>query len=264
MFNKIFRKVASGHLGSVADASKIILTVGPGGSYFTPSKDNPIWRDIPTALDAKINASEIEPRQVALGRNNAWVCLWADHTISYSLGTEYSDLADRLQRYMQTNDRVAFVALDPYDNDSWFLVDCDGLISWAFRNMKYNEISGIQEMAGDYMQRRARKTGATFSYTNTSGAGTKRVDITPQTVHDKHDSGSSKILPGPLSDQWLAMRRRLPPVQWRRNNVIASSAAAVSTATACGLMGMKMRPALAVGGIAGVVTLALTSTDLIA
>jgi hypothetical protein len=87
------------------------------------------------------------------------------------------------------------------------------------------------------------------------------IDITPQTHHDKRQDILSKSLPEPLSNQWLATRTQISAIQFSRHNIIASSAVAASTAAVGGLQGMKWRSALALGGIAGAVTLAFTSNN---
>jgi hypothetical protein len=73
---------------------------------------------------------------VALGRARHGVALWTDGIFSYNLGAHYPDLADVLKERVTAKAEIAFIALNPYDDDSWFMVDCNGFCSCSFKDMK--------------------------------------------------------------------------------------------------------------------------------
>ncbi|KAK8055001.1 hypothetical protein PG993_000228 [Apiospora rasikravindrae] len=188
LWDAIFYK---GHLATDQDAQHLNIALGPHGSYYCATKDEPIWRDIPADLQASIAESAAsasnrkKPWQVALGIHDTWVCIWSDHSHSHNLGSHYPRLAANLDQKMQqerkgldedddsSSSRVAFVALNPWRTDSWLMADCDGLIVWenAPADTDRVEAEAVRDAARDYMQRRARQTGAQFTTSFAFGDG---------------------------------------------------------------------------------------------
>jgi hypothetical protein len=169
---RLWTRIWNKNTASLEDLRHINLTLGPGGSYFTTTKDGPVYRDIPTKLHEQIEtAKDRRPRQVALGRHESFVCLWDDDTISYSVNLAYSGLAQKLQDYMDSNGKPpAFVALNPYDTDSWFLADASGQCAWSLHGMTKSAIDSIRDTALAYLQRRAREDGTSFVERSETGA----------------------------------------------------------------------------------------------
>ncbi|KAK6863722.1 hypothetical protein PG995_000250 [Apiospora arundinis] len=210
---------------SARDVDQLNITFGPHGSYYCVTKGEPIWRDIPATLQTTIaqeSSPNKRPRQVALGVHDTWICLWSDFSHSYDLGSHYPLLAAKLDGNNNNTDdsRIAFVALNPWQADSWLLTDCEGLITWenapAAGADNRAKVEDVRILARDYMQRRARRTGATFT-TSFSYDGREPLvtHITPQTRHDdalSYDSMSSRL---------QLLRDRIPPPLLRADYALA-------------------------------------------
>jgi hypothetical protein len=261
-YKKLFEKISSNHSSSLKDLSCINLTLGPNGSYFTRTKDAALWRDLPPDLEKEIEVEQnkgVSPRQVALGRNNSYVCLWSNDRWSYRLAGNFKDLIAKFNYYKKTDEKIAFVALDPYETDSWFLVDWDGVVSMSFRNMRYDNIDRIQEIALGYMQRRARKTGQTFTNQFTRGSNLKHLftnrlsanegqilTITPDSNYDVPAPSLKMRLLDPLSNIRSATSTQ---PKWRQP-FMAAGAVGLSTGAICRCYGLP----LASAAISGVIT----------
>jgi len=230
----------------------INLTLGPNGSYFTPTKSTPLYRDIPNDLHEQIQSSPKQPRQVALGRHKSWVCLWDDDSISWSVDLNYENLTKRLQEFIDRDHKVAFVALNPFDNYSWFLVDSRGQCGWSLKSLGDKEVATIQQLAQSYLQYRARADGTTFTETVTIGDKKTSTIISPSTYFDKTSSTPSAQFRKNVS----TLGQRLPTGQ-RRQQAIAVGATSFITASTCKLMGLGLRPSLISGGVSGATVLAV-------
>ncbi|KAK8021703.1 hypothetical protein PG990_006841 [Apiospora arundinis] len=240
---------------SARDVDHLNITFGPHGSYYCVTKGEPIWRDIPATLQTTIaqeSSPTKRPRQVALGVHDTWICLWSDYSHSFDLGSHYQLLATKLDGNNNTDDsRIAFVALNPWQADSWLLADCGGLITWENAPAGADnraKVEDVRILARDYMQRRARRTGATFTTSfSYDGREPQVTQITPQTRHDdalSYDSMSSRL---------QLLRDRIPPPLLRADHALAGGAVVASTAMVCRLAGARVGTALNVGMMTGCV-----------
>ncbi|TVY56722.1 hypothetical protein LSUE1_G009783 [Lachnellula suecica] len=265
VYCRVFNKISEEHSSSVKSLSHLNLTFGPFGAYFCVHKDGFFSRDIPESLVFKLESVKVKPRQVALGRGQAWVALWTDGTFSYNLGTNYPDLAERLHERFTTKAEIAFIALNPYDDDSWFMVDCNGFCSWSFKNMTKDQVSEISRVTLGYLQRRSRRTGESFTNVRTVGNKSISTQVTPETSFD--DPAKSFVQRAlKFGDMQfnigLQYRTRLPQELIRRPDVIAGFATGVSTTVFSRALGIKTKSALTIGIVAGTVTFAVVSKGL--
>lgn len=248
---------------SLEDLQKINLTLGPKGSYFTTTKDGPVYRDIPTQLHEKIQSEAVKavkPRQVSLGQHDSYICLWDDETISYSLNLAYTGLASKIQEYIDNDSKPpVFVAMNPYDNNSWFLVGEDGQCAWHLENMENGAIEDIQETVLNYLQRRAREDGTSFTETTTLNGTESSLHVTPLTNFDKSSGVLSspimKALPQPMSKLLMKLREPIVDGRGKRNGVVFGLAS-FNLGIACRNRGVSWRTTIFAGGAAGIVTLA--------
>jgi hypothetical protein len=261
VYERLWSKISAKNTSSLEDLRQINLTLGPGGSYFTTSKNGAVYRDIPTKLHDQIQeaASQKQPRQVSLGRHDSFVCLWDDDTISYSVNLAYSGLAEKLQGYIdQGSELPAFVALNPYDTDSWFLVESSGQCFWSLEGMGKGGVNAIREITLAYLQRRARVDGTSFTEITTSGNSKISTRVTPETTFDRASElqmGSwLNRFPEPIPRMMAMVREPLMGGRGRRNTVIFGCAS-VNIAVACKIRGMGLKSSMIAGGVAGAVTL---------
>lgn len=263
MESRLFDKISAKYGGSLAGLQKINLVLGPKGSYFTTTKDGPLYRDIPTQLDGKIKSQallNIKPRQVSLGQHESYICLWDNSTISYSLNLSYPGLAEKMQKYIDEQWKPpAFVAMNPYDAYSWFLVDADGQCAWHLQNMDKSAIKRIRKAALNYLQRRAREDGTSFTETTTFNGKETSLNVTPLTNFDEpyalNLTRMAEHLPEPISRFATMVREPLLSEKGKRNAVVFGCAS-VNIAVACRIRGMDLRSSLIAGGVAGAATLA--------
>lgn len=240
---------------SIEFISHVNLTFGPQGSYFCTLKDGGyFYRDIPSTLVSKIESASSRPRQVALGRHSAWVVIWEDNTFSYDLGAHYPDLVQMLKQY----EKIAFVALNPYDDDSHFLVNCDGQTSFTFEGLTNEQAETIREHTLGYLQRRSRRLGKEFNRTQTREGIETKIKITPQTNWDQPATAISqpaKYLSEVRNNLGVENRLRVPQ-RIRETDVVAGCTAGISTALMSKLYGLRVGKALNVGLTAGAFTFA--------
>ncbi|RDI87603.1 hypothetical protein Vi05172_g2196 [Venturia inaequalis] len=263
MDSRLFNKISAKHAASLEDLQRINLVLGPKGSYFTTTKDGPVYRDIPTQLHEKIRSQaliDVKPRQVSLGQHDSYICLWDDSTISYSLNLSYTGLAEKMQEYIDKKlIPPAYVAMNPYDSYSWFLVGADGQCAWQLQNMDASAIKGIQKAALNYLQRRAREDGSSFTETMSFNGKETSWRVTPQTNLDKsyamNRTGLAEKLPEPVSQLVAIVRTPLVGERGRRNAIVFGCAS-VNIALACKTRGMEWRSSLLAGGFAGAATVA--------
>lgn len=250
-YRKLFNQIDSEHKTSLSDLSHINLTLGPNGSYFTKTRDGAIWRDLPSGLEKEIEENQKEgvaPQQVALGRKGSYICLWSNDRWSYHLNGNFDGLIARFNRYKESGDVLAFAALDPHETDNWMLVDADGLIHHSLHNMSRENIDKIQELALGYMQRRARKTGLTFTNQfTTTWKGPQTIKVTPDT---NYDEAIPKTFPRTMPEfsERLRSEMRSRPV-WQTTLL---SAGVVGLSSGLVLRLFKLPPAA--GAYAGVFT----------
>lgn len=98
---------------------------------------------------------------------------------------QISDSDSRSDSDEKVSSKPAFIALNPYDDESWFLLDRDGFCSWSFNNMKQEQADPIRKIMLGYEQRRAKRTGSTFTKVFTRGGNDTKVLVTPQTKWDE-------------------------------------------------------------------------------
>ncbi|KAK8127093.1 uncharacterized protein PG998_002852 [Apiospora kogelbergensis] len=229
---------------SAGDAARLNITFGPHGSYYCLSSPPPTKK----------------PRQVALGIHDTWICLWSDYSHSYHLGSHYPLLAAQLDQTKNTSDesagesdRIAFVALNPWQADAWLMVDCKGMVTWENAPAGSNNRAGVENvrtLARDYMQRRARRTGATFTTSFSYGdREALAMNITP---HTRHDDGSLPVAAS-VSNRLRLLRDIIPPPLLSTTYAINGGAVVGSTAVVCRLAGFKLGKAVSTGFMAGCV-----------
>jgi hypothetical protein len=201
---------------------------------------------------------------VALGPGKALVPLRTDGTFSYNLGAHYPDLADALNERIRAKAKIAFIALNPYDDDSWFMVDCNGFCSWNFKNMKQDQVDEIRRLTLSYIQRRSRRTG--YPYTNvwTSGKKTVSTRVTPETSYDEPTKSmfqrAQKFADFSIQTGYensIGLPRGL-----KRPDMVAGYAAGVSTTMLFRALGLKLGSALNLGVAASAITFTVVSRSL--
>ncbi|KAJ4390730.1 hypothetical protein N0V93_004328 [Gnomoniopsis smithogilvyi] len=258
---QLTQKFGTQHLFPLDDQSRANFTLGPRGSYFVVTRDGPHWHNLPEDLAAEIETAKRTPFHVALGVDQTWVCIWEDHTFSWNLRNKYSGLAAKLQAYANIKDTVALVALAPYDDrNSWIMVDCDGVILYSINGPTNQELHQIHSLTVRYMQGQARRTGQTISNMHTWGRGNSaKKEITPYTNFDKPEPLLLRRLL-PFSQQLQEMKRHVP-YRLRQQDVVVSTAVGCSMAIYCRIFGVKARPALAAGALAGLVTFGAVSQN---
>ncbi|KUJ18907.1 uncharacterized protein LY89DRAFT_667957 [Mollisia scopiformis] len=264
VYNRVYRRIFEEYSSSVEALSHVNVTFGPLGAYFCTVKDGLFYRDIPPSLVSKLEAVEVEPRQVALGRGNAWVAIWKDGTFSYNLGAHYSDLADALNERFNENAEIAFIALNPYDNDSWFMVDCNGFCSWNFKNMKRDQIAEIRKRTLSYLQRRSRRTGTSYTSVATTGTKTVSIKVTPETSYDE-PAKSLLQRAQRLADFRIQTGNGHSiglPQALKRPAVAAGCVAGVSTTVLGRAFGLRLGSALNLGVAAGAIACTVVSQNM--
>lgn len=262
MDSRLFDKISSRYGGSLRDLRHINLTIGPRGSYFTTTKDGPVYRDIPSQLYDRIKSQalkNVHPSHVSLGQHDSYICLWDDSTISYSVNLSYTGLAEKIQEYIDNDSRPPeFVAMNPYDNYSWFLVNPNGTCDWQLKSMETSAVENIREATLSYLQRRARADGSSFTNTTTLNGKETTLHVTPTTNFDGPlGSLSSPVmdrLPEPISRILIKLREPLSDGRGKRNAVVFGLAG-LNIGIACRDRGMRWRTKLLAGSVGGIVAL---------
>lgn len=140
------------------------------------------------------------------------------------------------------------------------MVDCDGVISHLINGATDRDLHEIHALTLRYMQRQSRRTGLTILNTHMWGRGNSvERTITPSTKFDEPESLISRRLL-PFSQQLQGLKRHVPYIL-RQKDVAVSASVGCSMAVYCRLFGLKARPALAAGALAGIVTFGAISQN---
>jgi hypothetical protein len=97
---------------------------------------------------------------------------------------------------------VVYAALNPYDDDSFFLAGLNGAISYMASVTPKSESAMLHEIVTDYTRMRAKRDGTEHSYPVTRDGITSHVSITPNSYKETGKMRS-------LVDSWIE-RRNLP------------------------------------------------------
>jgi hypothetical protein len=206
------------------------VTIGPKGSYF--ARHGSIWishalpQDLQTALEEGKKIYSHSPVTVALGIKGAWIVLWSDGKRSWNLRHSYPMIIEH-GMLSGEDGSIMYAALNPYEDDSFFLAGPDGAISYKASVTPKSESAILHEVVTDYTRMRAKKVGASHSYPVTRDGITSHVSITPTSYKETGKMRS-------LVDSWIE-RRNLPV----RNDVafvwgVAGAAGLISKVTGAG------------------------------
>ena len=95
-----------------------------------------------------------------------------------------------------------FAALNPFQEDKYFLVNRDGSCSYQTTMATKEESTKLHEITSDYMRMRAKRDGTTFSHPFTKDGVTTQITITPDSYQETGRMRS-------LVDSWIE-RRNMP------------------------------------------------------
>ncbi|KAF1973861.1 hypothetical protein BU23DRAFT_125635 [Bimuria novae-zelandiae CBS 107.79] len=103
------------------------VSIGPRGSYFARRGQDWISHGLPKDLMAKLDRhkNEFTPIHVALGIHGAWILLWSDGDVAWNLRNFYPSLASGPALTGGVG-QVTFAALNPYEDDGYFIMGDDG------------------------------------------------------------------------------------------------------------------------------------------
>ncbi|KAF2438395.1 hypothetical protein P171DRAFT_526079 [Karstenula rhodostoma CBS 690.94] len=157
------------------------VSIGPKGSYFARCGESWISHGLPKDLMTKLdrNKEKFTPIQVALGLHGSWIVLWSDGDLSYDLRSSYHGLGES-DALTGAVGQVLFVALNPYEENGYFVAGKDGCSFNANLSSKKDGYE-IQKMMDDYMRMKAKRDNATFNYPVMMNGVRQNVHITPNT-----------------------------------------------------------------------------------
>jgi hypothetical protein len=157
------------------------VSIGPKGSYFARCGSKWISHGLPKDLMTKLdrNKDQFTPIHIALGLHGSWIVLWSDGDLSYNLRNSYPLLGES-KALSGAVGQVVFVALNPYEEDMYFVAGTDGVcinVSLA----SSSECEELQNMTDNYMRKWAKRENATFNYPVKINGMTQNVYVTPTT-----------------------------------------------------------------------------------
>lgn len=126
MYNWLLERIDS----DPVKVEKASVSIGPKGGYFARVGSSHISYALPADLETSIKESDSPPATVALGIKGAWVAIFEDGSREWNLRDAYSDLANGGKLVDKTN-RPVFVALNPYRENSYFMVSENGQCSYS-------------------------------------------------------------------------------------------------------------------------------------
>lgn len=156
----------------------ISLSIGPKGSYFACHGKAQTSHALPKDLQKALEESDSHPVTVALGKQGAWIVLFADGSRNWNLRHMYPTLATTDNLSSSTNKPV-FAALNPYAEDEYFVVSENGGCSYKVSGWGTDEGQRLHEMTDTYMRSRAIRDGTTFSHGGHINGVPKQIRITP-------------------------------------------------------------------------------------
>ncbi|KAH7389282.1 hypothetical protein DE146DRAFT_791327 [Phaeosphaeria sp. MPI-PUGE-AT-0046c] len=147
-----------------SDPEKVLqvsLSIGPKGSYFARCGTALTSHALPKDLQKALKESGSYPVRIALGKNDAWFVSFADGSRKWNLRHVYPSLAITNVFTDSTNIPI-FVALNPYVEDEWFIVQKNGTCNFRMTWSK-DEARELRKMTDTYMRGRAIRDGSSFS-----------------------------------------------------------------------------------------------------
>ncbi|KAF2123717.1 hypothetical protein P153DRAFT_391319 [Dothidotthia symphoricarpi CBS 119687] len=178
----------------------IAVSIGPKGSYFARSGSSSVTHALPKDLQTAIKESDSSPMTIALGIKGSWIVLWADGTRSWNLRFAYPSLASAGHLENSSN-RTVFAALNPYMEDSYFVVAEDGACSYSTSLTDNVEGKQLHEITDTYMRMRAKRDGSSFNHSMRLNGVLKQVSITPKSSPQETRSEA-------LMSMWRARARQ--------------------------------------------------------
>lgn len=152
---------------------QVSISIGPKGSYFARCGTAQTSYALPKDLENSLEESNSYPINIALGKQGAWIVLFADGSRDWNLRHIYPTLA-ATSNLSDNTDKPVFAALNPYAEDQYFVVTEKG--SCNYRTPLSEE---VQKMTDTYMRTRAIRDGSSFSHTVTVGGVPKEARYTP-------------------------------------------------------------------------------------
>jgi hypothetical protein len=159
-------------------AKRFSVCIGPKGSYFARFASEHVAHALPKGLQVALQESESPPASVALGIKGAWIVLFCDGSRTWDLRDAYPSFAASGKLDNDSN-KTVFVALNPYQEDCYFVVAENGACSYSIAFNNKHEGQNLHEMTDTYMRSRAKRDGTTFAYPMTLNGVEKQVRITP-------------------------------------------------------------------------------------
>ncbi|KAF7297119.1 hypothetical protein MIND_00944800 [Mycena indigotica] len=125
-------------------------TFGPNHSYFSTTESGLSWQNLPDVLETTIlNRIRIgRPHTVALGVQGAWIVLFEDGHISFSvpqLQNLYPNVFALIHNAEENKKRkgIAYVALNPFATGQYFMAFGDGSSLFTLPNEMHREVQGV-------------------------------------------------------------------------------------------------------------------------
>ncbi|CAI6339899.1 unnamed protein product [Periconia digitata] len=152
---------------------------------------------------------------VALGMKGAWIVIFEDGSRVWDLRRAYPSLASN-GKLSNSENRTVFVALNPYQEDSYFHVAEDGQCSYSANFNDDEEGRKLHEMTDSYIRFRAKRDNSTFTHSMKLNGVDKVIKITP------HSSPSEGRMESILST--LRARQHQGLIQYRDVSLIGAVA----------------------------------------
>ncbi|KAJ4290523.1 hypothetical protein N0V90_010740 [Kalmusia sp. IMI 367209] len=226
------------------------LSIGPKGSYFARCGSSWIAhalpKDLMDVLEREGDRTERSPITVALGIYGSWIVLWSDGETSYNLRHAYPSLASGDLLNGKTG-QVVFVALNPYQEDRFFVTMENGTCSYKTSLPTKEDSKILHEITDNYMRMRAKREGETFSHSYQIDNQARNVTIKPDAYEDK------------ATDTLLMALNKRRVVLMRRDNMaligsVATGAGMISKITgASPLKAMGVATSAGLGVLVGLV-----------
>jgi hypothetical protein len=258
-YQKLYDWIAENAFES-SDQEKIrdmALAIGPDGSYFARCGTNWTSHDLPADLMKHMEEEKEKnvriPAHVALGMGGSWIILWSSGSPSYNFRDHYDTLREtgKIQRRAdEDNDPVTFLALDPYQDDKFFLVTKSGAFSYSTALVSSEHSKDISDITDAYMRNRAQRDGSEFIFPITRDGIKLNVRITK-------DEYSVKPVRLPVIQKLEYRMTRVwetRGVLMQRNSMVTIGAISTGAAACCKASGAPASMAIGVGATTAVLT----------
>lgn len=149
----------------VDKVKEVFITIGPKGSYFARCGSSWTSHGLPTDLFSMLEEEKDKkiPAAVALGIGESWIALWADGTRSWDLKNKYPGIVKSGILPMESSSSpIVFVALNPYQENRYFLGTADGAVGYSTTLSSPQESEALNELTNEYMRSRAKRDGTSF------------------------------------------------------------------------------------------------------